>query len=94
MQNIPKRSFPYASADRPGKSVPDAAPCAEICNSSLFVFDRGVDRFPRIKFPEECWHCDSCVLDCPVGAISLRIPLSYGLMHVDASTLTTKEAKS
>ena len=68
--------------------------CAEICNSDLFVFDRSVDKFPRIKFPEECWHCDSCVLDCPVGAISLRIPLSYGLMHVDASTLTTKEVKS
>ena len=68
--------------------------CAEICNSNLFVFDRSVDKFPRIKFPEECWHCDSCVLDCPVVAISLRIPLSYGLMHVDASTLTTKEVKS
>lgn len=59
-----------------------------------FRLCRSVDKFPRIKFPEECWHCDSCVLDCPVGAISLRIPLSYGLMHVDASTLTTKEVKS
>ena len=48
--------------------------CAEICNSSLFVFDRGVDRFPRIKFPEECWHCDSCVLDCPVGLFPCASP--------------------
>ena len=28
--------------------------CAEICNSNLFVFDRSVDKLPRIKFPEEC----------------------------------------
>mgnify|MGYP000308475182 CR=1 FL=1 len=64
--------------------------CAEICNSNLFVFDRSVDKFPRIKFPEECWHCDSCVLDCPRRGYFLRIPLSYGLMHVDASTLTPR----
>ncbi|WP_207648120.1 4Fe-4S binding protein [Desulfotruncus arcticus] len=25
-------------------------------------------------FAEECWHCNSCVLDCPSGAISLEFP--------------------
>lgn len=58
--------------------------CAEICNSSLFVFRKGVDRIPQVKFPEECWHCDSCVLDCPAKAITLRLPLSYSVMHTDA----------
>ncbi len=66
--------------------------CADICNSDLFVFHRGVDKCPIVKFPEECWHCESCVLDCPSGAITLRLPLSYSLMHIDAALLHTKGA--
>jgi adenylylsulfate reductase, subunit B len=28
-----------------------------------------------VTYPDECWHCSSCVLDCPAeGAISLRVP--------------------
>lgn len=65
--------------------------CAEICNSAIFVFERGTDARPRIKFPEECWHCEACVLDCPAGAIRLRLPLSYSLLYVDASTLHNRK---
>lgn len=61
--------------------------CAEICNSALFIFNRKEDSIPRVAFPDECWHCDSCVLDCPAGAIRLRLPLCYSLMHVDASSI-------
>ncbi len=77
--------------------------CADICNSDIFVFDRTVDKTPVVKFPEECWHCESCVLDCPSSAITLRLPLSYSLMHIDASILhssqtpcsaSSKEARS
>lgn len=65
--------------------------CAEICNSQIFVFDRKTDAVPRIVFPDECWHCDSCVMDCPSGAINLRIPLPFTLLHVDAAGLQPKE---
>jgi adenylylsulfate reductase subunit B len=61
--------------------------CAAICNSQLFVHEPDVDKVPRVMFPDECWHCDSCVLDCPAGAITLRIPLPYSLMYVEAETL-------
>lgn len=67
--------------------------CADICNSHIFVHDRARDKVPQVKFPEECWHCDSCVIDCPKQAITLRIPLSYSLLHIDASTLKQKESK-
>ena len=65
--------------------------CADICNSHIFVHDRAVDRGPQVRFPDECWHCDSCVIDCPKGAIALRIPLPCTLLHVNAATLHAKE---
>lgn len=61
--------------------------CANICNSHIFVHEPHKDKVPLIKFPDECWHCDSCVLDCPAGAIRLRMPLPYTLLHVRADTL-------
>ena len=37
---------------------------------------------PVINYPEECWHCNACVLDCPVqGAIRLRIPLPLHIVY-------------
>lgn len=66
--------------------------CADICNSHIFVHDRTVDKVPVVKFPDECWHCDSCVMDCPVGAIRLRIPLPYSLLHVRADSLRPRPA--
>ena len=67
--------------------------CADICNSDIFIFDRSVDRTPRVRYPDECWHCNSCVTDCPQQAITLRLPLSFMLLHVDADTLT-REVKA
>ena len=68
--------------------------CADICNSNIFVFDRTKDKTPQVKFPDECWHCDSCVIDCPKGAIQLRIPLAFTLLHINADALNPQEAKS
>lgn len=64
--------------------------CAKICNSQIFVHAPQKDKVPFIKFPDECWHCDSCVLDCPSGAISLRIPLPFMMLHVQSDTLRRK----
>jgi len=65
--------------------------CADICNSHIFSFKRGSKTIPEVRFPDECWHCDSCILDCPAGAIELRIPLPYMLHYVDADTLKPGE---
>ena len=49
--------------------------CADICSEDVF-FGSKKKEFPVVTYPEECWHCNACVIDCPVeGAIRLRIPL-------------------
>jgi adenylylsulfate reductase, subunit B len=49
--------------------------CANICPQDVFYGSRGKEA-PTVTYPDECWHCNACVLDCPKeGAIQLRIPL-------------------
>ncbi len=40
----------------------------------------------EVRYPDECWHCRACALDCPVGAITMRYPLSHMMLHVDVPT--------
>jgi adenylylsulfate reductase, subunit B len=57
--------------------------CADCCPLDVFeVLRKG--EVPQVKYPDECWHCNSCVLDCPASAIQLRIPLTAMVLHVDA----------
>ena len=37
-------------------------------------------KVPEIRYPDECWHCRACVIDCPAGAIDLRYPLPYMML--------------
>jgi len=49
--------------------------CMDVCPQDVF-FGSEKKKTPMITYPEECWHCNACVLDCPThGAIRLRIPL-------------------
>lgn len=58
--------------------------CVEICPLDVFgKQDKGV-RVPEIRYPDECWHCNACGLDCPVHAIHLRFPVPNSLLYVDA----------
>lgn len=57
--------------------------CADICPLDVFCHDENAE-FPVVAHEEECWHCNSCVLDCPDGAVSLRIPLPAMMLFVDA----------
>ena len=59
--------------------------CADICPTDVFRIANKGD-IPEIRYPEECWHCNSCVLDCSQEAMKLRIPLPAMLLHVDAQT--------
>ena len=65
--------------------------CANICNSAILLFDRKSPAPPQVVFPEECWHCEACVVDCPADAIHMRFPLAYSLMYVASSTLKPEE---
>lgn len=55
--------------------------CVDVCSSDVF-FGSKEGEPPNISYPEECWHCNACVLDCPVnGAVTLRIPLPANLLY-------------
>ena len=57
--------------------------CADVCPTHVFnqVEKKGA---PVVRYPEECWHCNACVLDCKKHAIDLRIPLPLMMLQVDA----------
>ena len=66
--------------------------CAEACQSDVF-YGSIPGTVPAVTYPDECWHCNACVLDCPAGAVSLSVPLPCMLLHVDASTLKPREPR-
>ena len=50
--------------------------CVDVCPTDVF-FGTKKGQIPTITYPEECWHENACVLDCPIkGAIKLRTPLT------------------
>ena len=61
--------------------------CADICPTQVFRHLPEQDKVPAVAFGEECWHCNSCVLDCPRKAIRLRLPMPMSMLFVEASAL-------
>lgn len=50
--------------------------CERICPGDLIT--QGKDGWPVVRPQEDCWACTACVKDCPVGAITLRLPFQIG----------------
>ena len=46
--------------------------CVEICPCD--VLREGAEG-PLVKYPEECWHCGACAMDCTAEAIKINLPL-------------------
>ena len=45
--------------------------CDLHCPLDVIHFDKK-KKVPAVKYPDQCWHCCSCRLDCPAGAIEIR----------------------
>ncbi len=58
--------------------------CAELCMSDVF-YGSTPGHVPTVTYPDECWHCNACVRSCPAGALSLRIPVNFHIMHQSRS---------
>ena len=58
--------------------------CAEACQSDVF-YGSIPGTVPAVTYPDECWHCNACVRSCPAGALSLRIPVNFHIMHQSRS---------
>ena len=57
--------------------------CANVCVTDCYgPFIKG--EVPRVRYPDECWHCRSCVMDCPAGAITMYYPLPLSILYKDA----------
>ncbi len=35
-----------------------------------------------VQYPEECWLCGACEMDCPAGAIEVHYEINAGPMFV------------
>ena len=55
--------------------------CVEVCPQDVYFNSMDGD-VPEVSYPEECWHCNACVLECPAeGAVRLRIPLTSMILY-------------
>lgn len=63
--------------------------CIAICPIDVLHWSKS-DGFPEVSYPEECWHCNSCKLDCAPKAIQLRIPLPAMLLYTNAPKASPK----
>ena len=66
--------------------------CAQICCMDVFG-PAEPNSVPEIRYPEECWHCRACVMDCPAEAIALRYPLPMLLLHHEVQQESIKEVR-
>ena len=58
--------------------------CAQICPLDVLKFHKQEKRV-EVRYPEECWHCRACAIDCPKQAIKLRYPLSHMMLHIEVN---------
>jgi adenylylsulfate reductase subunit B len=60
--------------------------CVDACQCDVF-FGSEVGEIPVITYPDECWHCNACVLACPQeGAIKLRIALPLMILFKEKNS--------
>lgn len=63
--------------------------CVEICRSDVLMPNPQDHQPPIVVYPDECWYCGSCVLECNrPGAITLLHPLNQSISVVWKRTTT------
>lgn len=58
--------------------------CAQICPLDVLFQDKGTKEI-IVRYPDECWHCRACAIDCPAQCITIRYPLSHLMLHTDGT---------
>ena len=57
--------------------------CAQICCMDVIKKSEDTTGEVYVRYPNECWHCRACAIDCPKGAITMRYPLSHMMFYID-----------
>ncbi len=47
--------------------------CYDLCPMDVFTWDGDKD-IPEVSYPEDCWFCGVCWMECPKRAIDIRFP--------------------
>ena len=64
--------------------------CVEACQMDVLAHNPE-GKPPLVMYPEECWYCGCCVMECPnLGAIRLRHPLMNQVSWIEKSELYDK----
>jgi NAD-dependent dihydropyrimidine dehydrogenase PreA subunit len=62
--------------------------CVEICRSDVLMPSPRKGSTPIVLYPDECWYCGTCVLECNrPGALTLIHP-----MHQSVSVVWKRKA--
>jgi NAD-dependent dihydropyrimidine dehydrogenase PreA subunit len=63
--------------------------CIQHCQMDVFHPNPIKGKPPIVLYPDECWYCGCCVLECPKdgqGAIKLNFPLMLKVRWKDKET--------
>lgn len=47
--------------------------CYDLCPMDVFTWDEETKK-PAVAYPEECWFCGICWMECPRRAINIEYP--------------------
>ena len=50
--------------------------CYELCPLDVIAWDEE-EGGPFVKYPDECQLCFICQVECPEGAVRVRVPLAF-----------------
>lgn len=64
--------------------------CVDICPIDLLAPAKKGET-PYAVYPDECWYCGCCVMECPTGAVRLEHPLMNRTHWVAKNTLLEEE---
>jgi len=61
--------------------------CVDACPIDLLMPGSVKGSPPEAAYPDECWYCGCCVMECPSKAVRLRHPLMNRAHWVRKDTL-------
>jgi len=67
--------------------------CVDACPIDIFLPAAQKNETPTVAYPDECWYCGCCVMECPAKAIVFRHPLMNQAHWIEKSSLNKKEEK-
>jgi NAD-dependent dihydropyrimidine dehydrogenase PreA subunit len=49
--------------------------CVRFCPGDVLAMSPEDSKKPIVVYPEECFYCGACLVECPKDSITYRIPL-------------------